>query len=292
MSGQHALVVATGRNAAWVALDGETVPRLARLRRMTGKRFMPVPGDEVSVRVLEDEDTVVESIQPRAMTLARHSVDGRSKTIAANVDMLVTVTSLGDPPPRTVTLDQLLAFAERSEIAALVVLTKPDRAEPDAAATLTRLYRELGYAVIVLNPKHGDNVDGLRRAIDGRRALLAGVSGVGKSTIFRALGGEAATGEVSRHGLGRQTTSAARLYRIGEGFLIDSPGVSAFGLGRIASNELASAFREMAGPAGRCRFTDCSHLQEPGCAIRAEVERGSIAASRYASFCKIQIEPS
>ncbi|HEY5339467.1 MAG TPA: GTPase RsgA, partial [Candidatus Aquilonibacter sp.] len=125
---RRGLVVSTGKNAAWVALDDETAPRVAQLRRQTGKRFMPVPGDVVHVRVLEDEKTIVDEIEPRRFTLERRTAGGRSKTMAANVDMLVTVTALADPAPRFITLDQLLAFAELESIEAMVVLTKPDLA--------------------------------------------------------------------------------------------------------------------------------------------------------------------
>jgi ribosome biogenesis GTPase len=293
MSGlRRAVVVSTGRNSAWVALDGEASPRLAQLRRMSGPRSMPVPGDVVDVRILEDDRTVVDNVRPRVFSLERQSVDGRRKTIAANVDLLVTVTALANPPPRLTTLDQLLAFAERADLEALVLLTKPDLAGPAQIEALGTLYRGLGYRTVVCNPKAGVGIDELRAAIHGRRALLAGVSGVGKSTIFRALGGDSAVGEVSRRGLGRQTTSAARLYRMGDGFLIDSPGVSEFGLGKLDAEELAAGFREIGALHGTCRFADCTHIQEPGCAVLEALQAGRIGESRYASYRKILLEPS
>jgi ribosome biogenesis GTPase len=200
---------------------------------------------------------------------------------------MVTVTALADPPPRLLTLDQLLAFAELEDIAALVVLTKPDLADGETTGLLRALYESLGYEVLVVNPKAGVNVDGLRRAIEQRHALLCGISGVGKSSIFRALGGDAVVGDVSRHGLGRQTTTAARLYRMQNGFLIDSPGVAEFGLGAIEPQDLVQGFREMRDLAPGCRFTDCSHLHEPDCAVRAGVASGGIAQSRYESYRRI-----
>jgi ribosome biogenesis GTPase / thiamine phosphate phosphatase len=289
---QRALVVSTGKNSAWISIDGESGMRLAQLRRMSGERFMPVPGDVVSVRVLEDGQALVERIEPRSFTLERRNVAGRSKTMAANVDLLVTVTALADPPPRLATLDQLLAFAEIEEIEAAVVLTKPDLGDGAQTDALLAIYRELQYPSLVTNPKSGDNVDALRELIHGRRALLAGNSGVGKSTIFRALGGDSAVGNVSRYGLGRQTTTAGRLYRIDPGFLIDSPGINEFGLGDVDAASLTHAFRELRAAAPRCRFTDCTHLQEPGCAVKAEVAEGKLAASRYASYQKILLEPT
>jgi ribosome biogenesis GTPase / thiamine phosphate phosphatase len=284
------LVVSTGKNAAWVCLDDEALPRLAQLRRQSGKRFMPVPGDVVFVRVLEDEKAVVDRIEPRAFTLERRTVEGRAKTMAANVDTLVTVTALASPAPRTIVLDQLLAFAELEAIEAMVVFTKPDLAQRRATSALRELYSKLDYPTLVVNPKAGTNVEGLRKTLRGRHALLCGNSGVGKSTIFRALGGEASVGDVSRRGIGRQTTTAARLYRLPSGFLIDSPGVSEFGLGRIEPAELVQGFREMRKPAEDCRFTDCTHLREPDCGVKAAVADGRIAASRYASYERILLE--
>jgi ribosome biogenesis GTPase / thiamine phosphate phosphatase len=287
---RRALVVSTGKNAAWVCLDDETQPRLAQLRRQSGKRSMPVPGDIVFVRLLSDDKTVVDRVEPRSFALERRTVDGRAKTMAANVDTLVTVTALADPAPRTITLDQLLAFSELEDIEAMVVLTKPDLASRTVTSTLRDLYGGLGYTTIVVNPKAGTRIADLRKALSGRHALLCGNSGVGKSSIFRSLGGEASVGEVSRHGLGRQTTTAARLYRMPSGFLIDSPGVNEFGLGRIEAAELVQGFREMREPSTTCRFKDCTHLREPGCGVKAAVADGKIAASRYASYERILLE--
>jgi ribosome biogenesis GTPase len=280
----RALVIASGKNVLWVSLDGEQAPRIAQLRRSSGKRSMPVPGDVAHVRILEDERVVVERLEPRTSVLQRRSLGGREKTMAANVDTLVTVTALADPAPRLVTLDQLLAFAELEEIAPIVVFTKPDLGAPGLREELVATYERVGYRTVVCSPKFGGNVDALRDALAGRRALLAGNSGVGKSSIFRALGGEAVVGEVSRFGVGRQTTTMARLCRFDDGFLIDSPGVNEFGLGSIDAATLSEAFPEIRALRGRCRFTDCTHLAEPGCAVRAEVESGAMAGSRYADY--------
>jgi ribosome biogenesis GTPase / thiamine phosphate phosphatase len=259
---------------------------------MSGERFMPVPGDVADVRILEDGHALIERIENRNFSLERRSAGGRAKTMAANIDLLVTVTALADPAPRLVTLDQLLAFAEIESIEAAVVLTKPDLSEPTPMRELLSLYRSLEYPAIAVNPKAGENLDALRELLRGRRALLVGNSGVGKSSIFRALGGESPVGEVSRHGLGRQTTTAGRLYRLDSGFLIDSPGINEFGLGAVDSSALTQAFREMRTLTTRCRFTDCTHLQEPDCAVQAELAEGRIASSRYASYRKMLLEPS
>jgi ribosome biogenesis GTPase len=288
----RALVVSVGKNSAWIVLDGEIEPRLAALRRMTGKRSMPVPGDRALVRLLEDGTTVVELLEPRDFALTRRTAGGRSKTLAANVDTLVTVTALADPAPRLTILDQLLAFAALEGVEAIVVFTKPDLADAATRAQIEGLYAGLGYTIVTLDPKHGANVEGFVAAVDGRRALLCGISGVGKSSIFKALGGAGPVGEISRFGMGRQTTTTARLLRLGEGFLIDSPGVNEFGLGKIEPAELAQAFLEIGPLTAKCRFSDCSHLREPDCAVRAALAAGTISASRYDSYRRILLEPT
>lgn len=283
----RARVVSVGKNAAWIVLDTEHVPRLATLKRMSGKRRMLAPGDVVAARLLEDGSALVEAVEPRSFTLERRTSDGRGKTMAANVDTMVTVTAFANPPPRLTTLDQLLAFAEIESIAPILLFTKPDLATESERSALEALYRGLGYATLAINPKSGMGVEELRATLIGKSALLCGVSGVGKSSIFRALGGDAVVGALSRHGLGKQTTSAARLYRMEGGFLIDSPGMAEFGLGIIAPADLAEAFPEMRVPAKGCRFNDCTHLHEPGCGVVDAVGRGDIVASRYASFRRI-----
>ncbi len=282
-----ALVISVGRNSAWVALEGEPGIRLAQIRRSSGARSMPVPGDRVRVSPLDDAVVVIDAIEPRDRLLARRTIAGREKALAANVELLVTVTSLAAPPPRTIVLDQLLVYAHFEEIAALVVFTKADLAE--SASPLPTLYSALGYRCLSIDAKHGAGIEEFRAALDGSRSLLVGVSGVGKSSIFRWMGGENEIGDLSRFGLGRQTTTAARLVRLDPGFLIDSPGVADFGLGLVTPSELAPAFREFAA-AGRCRFADCSHRSEPGCAIREAVTRGEIAASRYESYTRFLSE--
>lgn len=267
-------------------MDGEEQPRVGALKRVRGKREMPVPGDRVEARLLEDGSTLIDRVLPRTSTLTRR-IGERAKIMAANIDTLVTVTSLADPPPRLPTLDQLLVYTELESISAVVIFTKPDRAAPSLRKELSALYESLGYPTLVVNPKTEQNMDALRATLEGRKAMLAGVSGVGKSSIFRALGGHATVGAVSRTGLGKQTTSAARLYRLPSGFLIDSPGVSEFGLGRATPAEVLRGFPELRDLAANCRFSDCTHRTEPGCAVQEAVATGAIAASRHESYRRI-----
>lgn len=283
---RRARVIGVGRNAAWIVADDETEPRLASLRKGE-QRIMPVPGDLVEARVIAADRVVVDAVTPRDFALVRHAANGRTKTMAANVDTVAIVAALVDPPLNTTMVDQLVAFAAQHEIAPMLLLTKADLAGEAAADRVAALYRGVEVPTIVLQPKTGRGIDQLREQLSSRRALLVGNSGVGKSSIFRALGGIAVVGELSRSGRGRQTTTSARLARLGAGFLIDSPGIGEFGLDPMPANELAWLFVEMREPATHCRFADCRHLSEPDCAVRRAVEEGRIAASRYASYVEI-----
>lgn len=207
--------------------------------------------------------------------------------MAANVDTVAIVAALVDPPLHLTMIDQLVAFAEQHELSTLLLLTKVDLAGEEAAERIAAIYRSIGIPTLVLQPKDGRGIEGLRAALADRHALLVGNSGVGKSSIFRALGGIGVIGDLSRFGRGRQTTTSARLFRLGEGFLIDSPGIGEFALDAMAAIEVGYLFVEMREPATRCRFADCRHLTEPGCAVREAVEKGKIPPSRYASYKEI-----
>ena len=281
----RARVVRVGRNSAWVVCDEDHTARLASLRRKGANlQSMLVSGDLVDVRPLEDGNVVVERVHPRTFELQRRTAGGRTKIMAANVDTIAIVAAMVSPPIRRSLIDQLIAFAELAERKVLLLLTKIDLTDGVEAEQILRLYRSLGYTALGLQPKRAEGVADLVAALDDTRALLVGQSGVGKSSIFRALGGATDVGEVSSRGRGRQTTTAARLLQLGSGFLIDSPGVGAFELGDVPSRELSQAFVEFPPFAEGCRFRDCAHLTEPGCAVRTAAEEGRIAAGRYESY--------
>lgn len=290
-----ARVVSVGRNAAWIVFDDDPIPRLASLRRSDrsqGARSMLVPGDVVDARMLDEERTVVDDVRPRSSTVERTSAGGRRTIMAANTDSLVAVAALVDPPLRLELIDRLIVFAERNALDVVLAFTKADLAGPEAAARVEALYEAppLGYTALVLNPRTGDGIAAFTATIAGRKALLVGPSGVGKSSLFGKLGGTSVVGEVSKTGRGRQTTTAARLYRFSDGFLIDSPGIGEFVLGPMEPGELVGYFKDLREPATRCRFRNCRHLREPGCEVRAGVAAGTIAESRYQSYVAILAE--
>ncbi len=279
-----ARVVSVGRNAAWIAFEDEANLRLASLRK-TNERLMLAPGDLVRATALDDERVVIDAREPRSFTLQRTTAGGRTKTMAANIDAIAIVAAFARPPLHVAMVDELLAFAEIHGIGARLIFTKADLAEPPGiVADATARYGALGYRTLVANPRSGDGVAGIRAELADHRTLLIGQSGVGKSSLFRALGGEADVGDVSKSGRGKQTTTAGRLHRFEHGFLIDSPGVGEFELRGLGAAEIARGFVEFAPLLGSCRFADCAHRSEPGCAVRAAVAAGTIAASRYDSY--------
>jgi len=287
---RRARVITVGRNAAWIVFAGETEPRLANFRKKASHPML-VPGDLVDAHVAEDH-CVVDALEPRTFALERRTLGGRTKTMAANIDTLAIVAALVDPPIRLGMIDRLVAFAEQHDVRPALVLTKPDLAAPGEADAVTAIYRPLGIDVLVLNPKAGRGIEDLRRLVAERSALLIGQSGVGKSSIFKALGGAGVVGDLTRFGRGRQTTTSARLVAMGSGFLIDSPGIGEFTLDPMPATEMAHLFVEMREPATHCRFSDCRHLAEPGCAVQAAVAAGAIAPSRYASYRAIVLGPA
>jgi ribosome biogenesis GTPase len=254
---------------------------------------MLIPGDLVDVSPLEDERVVVERVHPRSFVLERRTLGGRTKQMAANVDTLAITAALAEPALHIAMIDRLIAFAEMYEVRALLAFTKPDlvKNDPNLPPTfgedLVRLYTGLGYTALLLQPRDGIGIDALRAEIAKSKVLLVGNSGVGKSSIFGKLGGVSAVGALSKFGRGKQTTTSARLFRTGDGFLIDSPGIGEFALEAMGPPEATQLFVEMREPATHCRFADCRHTVEPACGVRAALADKRIAPSRYASYLEI-----
>ncbi len=278
-----ARVVSVGRNAAWIAFEDEDIVRLAQLRK-TVERQSLVPGDLVFATPLEDERVLVERREPRSFALERETTGGRTKTMAANIDGIAIVAALARPAPHFGMIDELLAFADVHDIGARLIFTKADLANELDPASVAAMYVRLAYVTLLANPKTGDGIEAVERELGAHRTLLIGQSGVGKSSLFGALGGSAGVGDVSKTGRGKQTTTTGRLHRFTGGFLIDSPGVGEFELRGCTAAQIALGFREFAPLLGTCRFADCVHRGEPGCAIRAAVADDAIATSRYESY--------
>jgi ribosome biogenesis GTPase len=246
-------------------------------------------GDRVAVAPAGPGQGVIERVEPRA-TLLYRSDGRRQKLIAANVELALIVVA-PVPSVHEELIDRCLAAATHAGIEALIVLNKADLPGTEAAHEALAPYAALGYRVLRLSAKR--DIAPLRACIEGRASVLVGQSGVGKSTIVNALvpGAAARTAEISGAlGSGRHTTTHARLYRLGEHTsIIDSPGMQEFGLRHLTPHEAAHAFIEFRPWLGGCRFRDCRHLVEPGCALDAACRQGKISARRLGAYRRIAV---
>lgn len=225
-------------------------------------------------------------VEPRRSLLARRVPDGRgARPVAANVDRVLVVTAARNPEPIPQLIDRLLVLAEANFISAGVIINKIDL---DPAGALGERLRAAGYPVHRTSTKSGEGIAELGRALAGRTSVVTGPSGAGKSSLLNAVepGLKLRTREVSaRVGRGKHTTvSAVMIPLSGGGFLMDTPGFSEVGLWGIEARDLAHCFPEMRPLSDECRYGDCRHVAEPGCAVRAGVDEGLVAADRYASY--------
>jgi ribosome biogenesis GTPase len=276
----HGTVIAGFGRSCLVRPDGgELMPAHARNRRIE-----MVAGDRVQLL----ERGVVEAVAPRRSAFVRAS-EYRTKVLAANVTQIVIIAAC-EPSYADELICRMLVAAERSGLRALVALNKVDLAEKRAASS-ERLdpFRVAGYQVIEFSAKF--DAAPLRPLLQGERTVLAGQSGMGKSTLVRALvpDAEVRIGEISRFlDSGRQSTIVSRLYTLdAESEIVDTPGVSEFGLAGLAAREIAEGFREFAPLAAGCRFNDCRHLAEPSCAVRAAAGSGAIHPRRLELYERI-----
>ncbi len=288
----------TGGGVYAVALDdGDVVEaslrgRLKREQR-TGGRV--VIGDRVHVERSRDAWTI-ESVEERRTELVRRGRGGRAaKVLVANLDRILVVVALRDPPATTHLVDRLLVLVEGSGMHPVLTLNKLDlEGAPEAEHTLASLYRAIGYRVISVSAETGAGIDALRELVCSGTSALIGPSGVGKSSLLNAVSPELdlAIGALSKKtGTGRHTTVGSRLIALACGGLVaDTPGFGDVGLWGLGPEELAGCFPEMTEPATRCRFRGCAHLDEPDCGVRAAVEEGLIAASRYESYRTLRAE--
>ncbi|MFG6139136.1 MULTISPECIES: small ribosomal subunit biogenesis GTPase RsgA [unclassified Halomonas] len=258
-----------------------------------------VTGDRVIWRAGEDGSGVVVARGERASVLERPDPRGQLKPVAANIDQILIVFAV-EPEPHANLIDRYLVAAEATGIAPVLVLNKADLLPENGGelGALLERYAALGYPVVTTTTARDGGLDALHRRLAGRTSVFVGQSGVGKSSLIdRLLPDEelriGALSEDSRKG--RHTTTTARLYRFapgerdadGAGELIDSPGIREFGLIHLDEAQVAEGFIEFREHLGRCRFRDCRHRKEPGCALLAAVESGEIHADRFASYRRI-----
>ena len=274
------VVAAFGRQYLVRLADGSEISCLTR-----GKKSEVVCGDGVEIMRTGEGQAVIERISPRTSLLHRSDAY-REKLIAANVTQIIIVVA-ADPSFSDELLARCLVAAYDQKLDVLIVLNKCDLLDAATAARKRLItYTSIGYRVLELSAKQ--NVAPLRPYLSGHTSVLVGQSGMGKSTLINALlpDAQAATREISTAlDSGKHTTTHARLYRLDENSsLIDCPGVQAFGLHHLSFGGIEQGFVEFAQYVGQCRFHDCHHGHEPGCALRNAVAEGKIAARRLELF--------
>lgn len=288
--------------------EGGTVVdcRLRGQYRLRGNRQTnPVAvGDAVSYALQDDGTGVIDDVCDRKNYIVRKATKLSKQThvIAANIDRLFVVATLGFPRTSTGFIDRLLVTAEAYRIPATVVFNKVDLYGAAGSELweihneMKALYEGAGYPVFEVSALTGQGIDALRKELHGRVSLFTGHSGVGKSALLNAIQPRLGlkVGEVSEWSLkGKHTTTFAELFPLGEqpsaseGFIIDTPGIKEFGMVDITKQELSHFFPEMRQRLHNCHFANCTHLHEPQCAVREAVERGEIAAERYQNYLNI-----
>ena len=254
-------------------------------------------GDRVTIRLEPDETGLITEIHERKNKLTRRAAGrrvGLENVIAANLDAAWVIQSIRQPKINPGFLDRFLVMAGSFEIPAGVVFNKKDLLRPgdrEVVGRLRRLYADLGYPVLMTSAQTGEGVDVFGEALLGRTSVVAGPSGVGKSSLLNAVepGLGLRTSEVSQKTQkGRHTTTNAALYALeGGGFVVDTPGIREFGLVDLEPDELAYYFVEFRPFLGECRFPNCVHDHEPGCMVQAAMEAGEITEGRYYSYLSL-----
>jgi ribosome biogenesis GTPase / thiamine phosphate phosphatase len=260
--------------------------------RPSGRRLSIVCGDRVRCEAdrKHDDVTIVE-VLPRRTLLARATVRGDSEPVVANITRLVVVLA-PLPRPDFFVIDRYLCAATAAGITGALAVNKSDLEEDAGVQDELDALAAAGYQRVRCSAKGGHGLAELRALLTTGVSVLVGQSGVGKSSLVRALlpGEQIATGELMREEEGRHTTTASRAYRLNEtgGTLIDSPGVRDFAPAIDQLDEKTLGFPEIEARAGRCRFQDCKHLQEPSCAVIAAVGTREISARRYESYRRLR----
>ncbi|MBQ8454119.1 MAG: ribosome small subunit-dependent GTPase A [Bacteroidaceae bacterium] len=251
-------------------------------------------GDVVTLTPSPDGLTaLIDGIEDRRNYIIRKAsnLSKQSHIIAANVDLAALIVTIAHPETSTTFIDRFLASAEAYRVPVLLVFNKTDLYDGEERRKLEDvmvLYRNIDYSCLCCSAENGDGIEALRRELQGKTTLLSGNSGVGKSTLLNLLVPDAGakTAEISQaHDAGMHTTTFSEMYFLPEGgSLIDTPGIKGFGTFDMEREEVSHYFREIFRTSAGCRFGNCTHTHEPGCAVLAAVAEGSIAETRFNSY--------
>ena len=291
--------IVTSATGSWYEVATEVGTLNCRIRgrlRLKGVRSTNpvVVGDRVVVEPDGDSSVIVEIVPRRNYVIRRASnLSKESHIIAANIDHALLIVTLHSPTTPKEFVDRFLITCEAYKVPVSILLGKADTLTEEWAAEaeeFTAIYEDAGYEVLRLSSTTGEGVEHIRAMLRGRTTLVAGNSGVGKSTLIGSIDPtlDIRTGEISdSHQQGKHTTTFSTMYPLEGGYIIDTPGIKGFGLIDIDDKELCRYFPEMMRIAPDCRFYNCTHTHEPGCAVTEAVKEGRVAWSRYESYLKI-----
>jgi ribosome biogenesis GTPase len=265
-----------------------------RLKAGCRKTSSPVvAGDWVDVLPTAERTGVIEAVHPRSSKFSRGASGGRpiEQILFVNMEQLVVVVAARQPRPQRGFIDRAIVMAIKGNLQPVVCVNKVDLVSEEAVGTLTAPYEALGYPIYRTSAVQGNGMDEFKEALINRSTAVVGQSGVGKSTLLNGVepGLGLKTKEImERHDRGRHTTTVVHLFKLQEGgYVADTPGVKELRLWGIKPAELETYYPELEPLRGQCQFGDCSHLHEPGCAVRAAVADGCIASARYEGYRRI-----
>ncbi|MDR2927684.1 MAG: ribosome small subunit-dependent GTPase A [Cytophagaceae bacterium] len=244
---------------------------------------------------MEGEGVITEILERKNYIIRRSTnLSKQTQILAANIDQALLLATVNFPVTTTVFIDRFIASAEAYNIPVILVFNKVDRYDYrhfHEMENLMEVYNKIGYQTISISAKKQESLDDIKTLLENRVTLIAGHSGAGKSTLVNRLepGLKLKTADISAaHNTGKHTTTFAEMHPFSfGGYVIDTPGIGGFGLVGIAKEELYHYFKEIFAASKNCRFHNCTHLREPGCAVKAAVDGGEIAYSRYASYISI-----
>lgn len=276
--------------------NGDLTCRL-RGRLVKGKRQGDIAavGDRVQVLPTDQGSGIIEAIEKRKSMIARMAPRPQGEyqqILIANPDQVVLVFSCAHPNPRFGMLDRFLVIVEKQHLPAVIVINKVDLIGIERARDMFQAYFRLGYACIFTSVRNKQGIETLREELLGKISLFTGPSGVGKTSLLNAIQPElglAVRSISAATSKGRHTTVVREMFALdGGGYVADTPGLKALNLWDIEAEELDGYFRELRGMVGFCQFSDCTHVNEPGCAVKKALESGEIDNNRYQSYLRMR----
>ncbi len=259
----------------------------------TDQRHVIAAGDRVRFRGATSGDLlegVIERIEPRRGSLCR-ATRGRQQILVTNVDQVLIITSAAEPRLKPNLIDRMLIASEKAKVAPVICINKVDLVDRAELQPLAGVYSRMGYRVLLVSAETGFGIERFRRCMAGRESVVAGQSGVGKSSLLNAVDAELElpVSEVSRENQkGRHTTTTARLFPLSfGGYVVDTPGIRQYQLWDVIPEEVAAYYRDVRPYVNLCRYPDCTHTHEDDCAVKNAVADGRIDERRYESYCHL-----